>query len=264
MLENKVVWVTGASSGIGEALAYELNKLGAKLILSARRVKELKRVSDNCINKASPIHILPLDLVAHDTFEEKAQQALQLFGGIDILINNGGVACRMPASKTTLDIDKRVMNINYFGNIALTKTLLPHFTAKKAGHIVTVSSLTGHYGTQLRSSYAASKHALHGFYESLRSEVWKDNIKVTIACPGFVSTQILKQTITTSENNEQYMQANNPRISAQDCAKIMVNAIIKGKEEVFVFASFRERASILIKHWFPSLFSYFIKRIDVG
>ncbi len=159
-LSGKVIWITGASSGIGEALTYELVRKGAKLILSARRKEELERVKGNCTAEAQPfIRLLPLDLSEPSTLKLSAEAAIQLFGHIDILINNGGISQRSLAKDTTLDVDRRIMEVDYFGSLALTKHILPHFLKRKAGHFVTITSVMGKIGTPYRTGYAAAKHA---------------------------------------------------------------------------------------------------------
>src|SRR5688572_929881 len=179
-LKNKVIWLTGASSGIGEALAYELANKGAKLILSARRKEELERVKSNCNEAArKDIRILPLDLAQAESLEGATQAAIQLFGHVDILINNGGISQRSLVQESTMDVYRRLMEVNFFGALALTKYILPHFVSRKQGHIATLSSVAGKYGTPYRSGYAASKHALHGFFDAVRAEHFKDNVTFT-------------------------------------------------------------------------------------
>ena len=194
---NKVIWLTGASSGIGEALAYQLSKKGARLILSSRRKEELERVKGNCPSHSQPgISIIPLDLEQPDTLEVSTQAAIQIFGHVDMLINNGGVSQRSFIADTSLAVYRRLMEVNYFGAIALTKHLLPHFIHRKQGHFVNITSLTAKFGTPYRSGYAASKHALHGFFEALRAEHHKDNIKVSMICPGFIRTSLTLSALT--------------------------------------------------------------------
>jgi short-subunit dehydrogenase len=163
-LNNKVIWITGASSGIGEALAYALSAKGARLILSSRRKEELERVKGNCPSAVQPrIRTLPLDLEKPDTLQLSTEAAIQIFGHVDVLINNGGITQRSLTEEAAMAVYRRLMEVNYFGPIALTKFLLPHFVKRKKGHFVTVTSLTGKFGTPYRSGYAAAKHALHGF-----------------------------------------------------------------------------------------------------
>jgi short-subunit dehydrogenase len=238
-IRNKVIWLTGASSGIGEALAYALAQKGAKLILSARRKDELERVKGNCAPVTQPdVRILPLDLSQSETLKLSTEAAVQIFGHIDILINNGGISQRSFAKDTIIDVDRRIMEVNYFGAVAITKYLLPHFLKRKSGHFVTVSSLTGIFGTPYRSGYAASKHALHGFFDSLRAELYKDvknAILVTMICPGFIRTPITLSAVTGDGTPLGKMdEAQFKGKPAEWCAEKIVSAIERKKEEVYI------------------------------
>src|SRR5687768_2410700 len=143
-LTNKVIWITGASSGLGEALTYALIKKNARVIISARREGELERVKASCGEEAqSNVRTLPLDLSRSDTLESTTNHALKLFGGVDILINNAGIGQRSLIHETPLLLDRQLMEVNYFGTIALTKHILAHFVERRQGHYVTISSLTG-------------------------------------------------------------------------------------------------------------------------
>ena len=156
-LKGKVIWLTGATSGIGEALAYELARRKVKLILSARRKEELERVKGNCHPLAQPdIRILPLDLSESTTLQLITEAAVHLFGHVDILINNAGISQRSLAKDTGLNVDRKIMEVDYFGTIALSKSLLPHFLMRKGGHYVTVSSVMGIIGTPYRSGCSSS------------------------------------------------------------------------------------------------------------
>ena len=188
---GKIVWITGASSGIGKALALELSKQEAKIILSSRKKEDLELVKQQCKN-VNDVKIITLDLEDYNNLQPKVDAAIALFGKIDILVNNGGISQRSFAKDTLISVDKRIMDINYLGTVALSKALLPHFIENKMGHFVVTTSIVGKIGTPLRSSYAASKHALHGFFDSLRAEHHNDNIAVTLVCPGFVNTNISK------------------------------------------------------------------------
>jgi len=265
-LSNKVIWLTGASSGIGEAVAYELAKLGAKLILSARRKDELERVKGNCLPKSQPhIRLLPIDLSESATLSVSVEAAIQIFGHIDMLINNAGISQRSLANETGLEIDRRIMEVDYFGTIALTKYLLPHFLKRKSGHYVTVSSVMGKFGTPYRSGYAAAKHALHGFFDSLRAEVWKENknISVTLICPGWIRTNITMHALTGSGGKLNQMDPSTSRgMDANLFAKKMVRAIEKKKEEVYIGGS-KEVFAIYLKRFWPGLFSRIIRKAKV-
>lgn len=263
LLKNRVVWLTGASSGIGEALTYELTRKGAKVIISARRKEELEKVKGNCPASAQPnVRILPLDLSAMNTLKLSVNAAVQTFGHIDILINNGGIGQRSLAKDTTLDVDRRIMEVNYFGAVTLTKYLLPYFLKQGGGQFVVVSSLTGKFGTPYRSGYAASKHALHGFFDSLRAEVWKENIKVTIIAPGFIRTPLTLSALKGDGSPLNKMdEAQYKGKPVKWCAKKIVRAIEKQKEEVYMGG--REVLGVYIKRFFPKFFSDIIKRAKV-
>lgn len=262
-LNNRVIWLTGASSGIGEALTYELAKKGAKLILSARRKEELEKVKGNCIPGSQPnIRILPIDLASPNTLQLSVEAAVQTFGHIDILINNGGISQRSFAKDTLLEVDRRIMEVNYFGAVGLTKYLLPYFIKQGGGHFVVISSLTGKFGTPYRSGYAASKHALHGFYDSLRAELWKEKINVTMVAPGFIHTPITLSALTGDGKPLNKMdEAQYRGKPVKWCASKIVKAIEKQKEEVYIGG--REVYGVYIKRFFPSLFSKIIRKARV-
>lgn len=259
---NKVVWITGASSGIGKALAIELSNLNAKLILSSRKKDDLEQVKKECKNQ-SKVEILVLDLEDYTSLESKADFAIAFFGTVDILVNNGGISQRSLTKNTTLSVDKRIMDINYLGTIALTKAILPYFIEKKSGHLVTTTSIVGKIGTPLRSSYAASKHALHGFFDSLRAEVYDNNITVTLVCPGFVTTNVSLNALTGDGSPQQKMDtATKNGIAPTHFAKLMVKAIKNKKEEVYI-AGFKEKLAVFVKRLYPKLLSKMIRKLSV-
>lgn len=187
--DEKVVWITGASSGIGAALAKIYAEKGAKLILSSRRVPDLEKVKSECPNSEN-VKILPIDLNDFDKAAVEVQKAFDFFGTIDVLINNAGVSQRSLIADTQFDVFKKLIEIDYLGTVALSRALLPFFIKQGGGHYVVVSSVMGKYGSPFRSGYAAAKHALHGFFDVMRMEHQKDNIYVTMICPGFVRTPI--------------------------------------------------------------------------
>jgi len=259
---NKVIWVTGASSGIGKALALELSKKGAKLIISSRREQQLLEVQKECANP-DLVKIITLDLEDYKNLESKAGVAILAFGGLDILVNNGGISQRSLASETTIDIDERLMAINYLGSVALTKAVLPHFIEKKKGHFVTITSIVGKIGTPLRSTYAASKHALHGFFDSLRAENHQHNIAVTLVCPGFVNTNVSMNALTADGTPQQNMdKATANGIAPERFAKLMVKAIGAKKEEAYI-AGAKEKLGVYVKRFFPSIFSIRVRKLSV-
>ena len=231
---NKVVWITGASSGIGKHLAIELSQQNAKLILSSRNVEALKAVKTLC-KHPEQIQLVTLDLEDYTNLNAKVEEAIACYNTIDILVNNGGISQRALAKDTTITVDKRILDINYLGTIALTKALLPHFITKQSGHIVATTSIVGKIGTPLRSSYAASKHALHGFFDSLRAEVHNDNIAVTLVCPGYVKTNVSINALTGNGTAQNAMdKATQNGITPEHFAKLMAKAIHKKKQEVYI------------------------------
>jgi dehydrogenase/reductase SDR family protein 7B len=260
--QNKVIWITGASSGIGRALAIELSNQDALLIISARSKVALEVVKKSCKNPSN-VWVLPLDLEVHSSFIKITATAIQIFGRIDILVNNGGISQRSLAIETNISVDKRIMEVNYTGTVALTKTILPHFIENKKGQFVVTTSMVGLIGTPLRSSYAASKHALHGFFDSLRAEVYDYNIAVTLICPGFVSTNISMNALTGDGTSQQKMDtATANGISPERFAKLMAKAIYSKKEETYI-AGFKEKLGVYVKRWFPRVFSVMIRKLKV-
>lgn len=261
-LKNKVIWVTGASSGIGEATTKELSKMGCKLIISSRNKSTLETVKNDCKHPEN-IKILPLDLEQYELLEPIVEKAIQLFGTIDILINNGGISQRDLAENTLLEVDKKMMNINYFGTVALTKALLPHFIKKQSGHFVVITSIVGKVATPVRSSYSASKHALHGFFDSLRAEVHKYNINVSLILPGYIKTQISMNALIGDGSKQNKMDvATANGILPHVFAKTMIRAIQRKKREV-VIGGLKETASIYLKRISPGLLAKFVRKVNV-
>jgi short-subunit dehydrogenase len=249
---NKTVWITGASSGIGEALAHAFAKAGARLILSARNAAELQRVAQACARPDTIVQ--PLDLADHASLPGIVQQVVAQAGQVDILVNNGGVSQRSLAKDTDFEVDKKLVNVNLLGTICLTKALLPHFLRRKSGHYVTITSLTGKFGTPLRSTYAAAKHGLHGFFDSLRAEVWRDGVQVTLVCPGFISTNVSRNALTGDGSPQGSMDhATRAGVSPESLADAILDAVGKGKYEIY-FGK-REVWGVYIKRFFPTLFA---------
>jgi dehydrogenase/reductase SDR family protein 7 len=249
-INNKVVWITGASSGIGEALAYELSQRNCKLILSARNIEKLEAVKLKCVN--SEVVVLPFDLADFDNAKNHVAIALSFFGRIDILINNGGVSQRSLISETDFEVDKKLIEVDYLGTVALSKALLPHFIQNQKGHFVTISSLMGKFGSPYRSGYCGAKHALHGFFDVLRMEHQKDNIDVTLICPGFVQTGVANNALTAdgSKQNKDDAATSNGMNVAQ-FAKKLIKAVEANKFEVYIGG--KEVLGVYLKRFFPKL-----------
>ena len=188
-----------------------------------------------------------------------------MFGKIDMLINNGGVSQRSLAKETSIEVDRKLMEVDYFGTIALTKYLLPHLLRQKFGHIVVVSSVMGIIGTPYRSGYAAAKHALHGFFDSLRAEVWKDckNIYITIVCPGWIKTNVTMNALKGDGTNLNEMDRTTAAgLKPSDFARTMLRAIQSKKEEVYI-GGFKEVMAVYLKRFLPRLFSKVVRKAKV-
>jgi short-subunit dehydrogenase len=258
---NKVIWITGASSGIGKGLAKALSTQNCKLILSSRNANDLELVKDLC-NSTDTIKILPFDLALYGNMNVVVKDALNCFGRIDILINNGGISQRSLIIDTDILVDKTLMEIDYLGTVALSKALLPHFIEKKNGHYVTVSSLMGKFSSPYRSGYCGAKHALHGFFDALRMEHDKDQIKVTMICPGFVNTDIAKNSLIGdgSQLNHQDVATQNGLSVEVFCAR-MLNAIKNEKFEAYIGK--KEVLGVYLKRFFPKLLHRFVLKSQV-
>ena len=258
-LKDQVIWITGASSGIGEALAYKMSARGAKLILSSRRIAELERVKNNC---AHPGHvaILPLDLTDSTNLEVKVPIAIALFGHIDIMVHNGGISQRALVSETGIAVHREVMELNYFSYIILTKALLPHFMERRSGYFVVTSSVMGKIGTPMRAAYAAAKHALHGYFDCLRAEVGKHGIKVTILTPGYIHTPI-----SVISGDGSFLSSKSEQInggfSADKAARQIIKAMQNETYEPYIGKFLgEERLALFVKRFMPGLFTRLIPR----
>ena len=229
---NKIVWITGASSGIGAELAKIYSHRGIKLILSSRNVRALERVKSECYYPEN-IKILPIDLNDFYAAPDLVKKAYNIYGRIDILINNAGVSQRSLIVDTQFDVLKKLIEINYLGTVALSRALLPFFLKQGFGHYVVVSSVMGKYGSPFRSGYSAAKHALHGFFDVMRMEHQKDNINVTIICPGFVRTPIAMNSLKGDGSVLGVDDlATRKGLKVEDFARKMVRSVDQKKWEV--------------------------------
>ncbi len=256
-LAGQVVWITGSSSGIGRALALQFSRARAKVIISARDRAALAAVARECAD-SSTVRLLPLDLADLASLPAAAAEAEGLFGRVDVMVHNAGVAHRDRIVDTPLAIDQQLMAVNYFGAVALTKALLPAMLARRDGHFVVISSLSGQYGGPLLSAYAAPKHALHGFFESLRAEVHDLGIRVTIVVPGFIRTPITEHALTASGRQfGKMLQVHAEGMPAERCASRIVDAVARGKEELLV--GNLEIATVYLHRWFPRLMARVVR-----
>ncbi|MFV8323291.1 SDR family oxidoreductase [Flavobacterium sp. LB3P21] len=259
-INGKIVWITGASSGIGEALAYELATRNCKLILSARNIKALEDVKSKC--STAEVVILPFDLSDFDNAKNQVENAIAAFGKIDILVNNGGVSQRSLIADTDFEVDKKLIEVDYLGTVALSKALLPHFIKNKKGHFVTITSLMGKFGSPYRSGYCGAKHALHGFFDVLRMEHQKDNINVTLICPGFIQTNVAKNALTadgSKQNTDDEATLNGMPVAI--FVKKLIKAVESNTFEVYIGG--KEVLGVYLKRFFPNLLHRFVLQSKV-
>lgn len=260
-MNDKVIWITGASSGIGKSLALHMGGRGARLILSSRNAERLKEVR-NALPHPEKAAILPMDLESWTEFPRLATKAIQLFGHVDVLVNNAGLSQRSLIADTGMEVYEKLMKVNYLGTVALSRALLPHFTERKTGHFAVVTSLMGRFGSPLRSGYCGAKHALHGFFDVLRMEHEKDGIHVTMVCPGFVQTDVARNALTGDGSPQQQQDtATAAGMDPDRFARKMAKAIEKKKWEVYIGG--REVSGIYLKRFFPKLLHRVVLRSNV-
>lgn len=251
--KGKTVWITGASSGFGEALAKAFSEQGAKLILSARRVEALNQIKTEIGENA---YVLPLDQEKPEEFKAKTQEALQAFGTIDILINNGGIAQRSMALQTTLAIERRIFEVDFFSYVELTRCLLPHFIEKKSGQIVVVSGALARIHLPGRTAYCGAKAALHGYFGSLRNEVGRYGVDITLLVPGAMATPLVQHALTaTGEATGATGGATGTGFPVAEAAHQALEAIDQKRYEVFIGKKDKTAFMMCLARHFPTFFT---------
>ena len=266
MYENKVVWITGASSGIGRSLAKQFAERGAKLILSARREDELIKTQKLCedvgLSKSDSL-ILPLDVTDKESIEKSVLQAMTLDGRIDVLINNAGISQRSLFLETSMETYRTLFEVDFFGQVALTKAVIPIMLKQGSGHVAVTSSVAGKIGVPLRTGYCAVKHAVMGFFDSLRTEMAPHNIDVTTITPGFIKTDISKNAIAgdgSAFGKEDTSITGG--MDVEDCAKTILKGLSKGNPEIAVGEG-KEMFILRLKRFFPNTtFKFMAKQLD--
>ncbi|XP_063235766.1 dehydrogenase/reductase SDR family member 7 isoform X2 [Bacillus rossius redtenbacheri] len=240
-MRGQVVWVTGASSGIGEHLAVDLARHGAKLVLSARREDQLDRVKDKCLEgspvlRSEDVLVLPLDVTKFDTHQAAFDKVINHFGCLDVLVSNAGRSQRCAWEEAELEVDRRVLELNVLAVVSLTRVALRYFLRRGGGHVAVTSSLAGVEGVPFSCSYTGSKHALHGYFNSLRNEKMGSNLTVTILCPGPVFTNFLSESFT-GKVDQKFGESARPtdkRMSAERCAHLCAVALANKLDEVWM------------------------------
>ena len=256
MFTNQVVWITGASSGIGEALALQFAAAGARLVLSSRRQEQLERVRQRCLEAGSDpgnTLVLPLDVTDTDSMPAAVNRVLETFGRIDMLINNAGISQRERCVDTDMAVYRRLLEVDVLGQIALTKAVLPVMLEQRSGHIAVTSSVAGKVGAPFRTGYCAAKHAVMGFFDALRAEVAQHGIRVTTITPGYVRTDIsvnaLRGDGSTFGTVDREVAGG---MDADRCAEIILKGFRKGTPEIAVGQGMEMKA-LWLKRFFPRL-----------
>lgn len=262
MFAGKVVWITGASSGIGEELAYQLAAQQARLILSARRIDELERVQQKCRLSTPDVAILPLDLALNDTLPAKAKEAEAIFGRIDMLVNNGGISQRDRMMNTIPDAESRIMQLNFTSVITLTRAVLPGMMARGEGRIVLMSSVAGKIGVPNRTTYCASKHAIIGYFDALRAELAIDKhpIHIHIMIGGYIKTNISLNAVKGDGTSQGVMDPGQANGLPVDVAvRKLLSGIKRDNAEIYIGG--KELLMVSIRNSFPWLYRFLITRV---
>jgi short-subunit dehydrogenase len=262
-LQGKVVWITGASRGIGAALAEEFARKGARLVLSAPagEVAGLEQTRQRC---ASPPrhHLIPFDLTRPEEIAAAHHGALELAGRIDILVNNAGMTHRSRLLDTSLDVDRRIMEVNYFGPVALTKLVVPEMIRRGGGQVVAIASVLGLIATPQRSAYIAAKHAVNGFFEALRTETAEQGIDVTLVFPGFVNTEISAHALTGDGGTHGRQDPGQASAMSPEALARRVVAGVSAREPRLLIAG-KEKLLVYLGRFSPALVSQVVRRVAV-
>lgn len=264
MFAKKAIWITGASSGIGEALALEFIKEQAKLILSARRQDELERVKAACVAAgadADTILVLPLDVTDEAAMPKVVDAAKAFTGRIDMLINNAGISQRSLCVDTDMATYRRLFEVDVFGQIALTKLVLPIMLDQGSGHLAVTASVAGKIGVAQRTGYCAAKHAMMGFFDALRAEVSRQGVRVTTITPGFIRTNIAKHAL--KGDGSEFAKVDQNIAGGMDvtaCARMIMKGFRSGKKEIPVGEG-REMNALWVKRFFPSFLFKMVEKM---
>ncbi|MCC5939106.1 MAG: SDR family oxidoreductase [Lunatimonas sp.] len=250
-LKDKVVIVTGATSGIGKACAFAFGKAGAKVVITGRSQARLDNSLIQLQQAGIDVYGVMADAAKREENERVAQEAIHHFGRIDVLINNAGISMRALFEELDLSVFHQVMDTNFWSSVYLTKACLPEILKRK-GSIIAVSSINGFRGTPARTAYTASKFAMNGFFESLRTEVMKRGVHVLVACPGFTASNIRNKALTADGSAQQESPRDETKMmSAEEVAQAILAATLKRKRDL-VLTKEGKLAHFLNK-WVPGI-----------
>lgn len=258
-LKNKTIWITGASDGIGKELAYQLAREGAKIVLTARSQDKLEAIKKDLHGQGH--QVLPMDLLKTAAIPDTVQHLLS-HTDVDVVIHSAGISQRSLVKDTSVEVDRRIMELDYFSIVYITKALLPHFIKKQSGCIVALSSIAGKLGTPMRSAYCAAKHALQGFMDSLRAEVHNDHIEVLVVTPGSIKTNISVNAVEGDGSKHGVTDAAIANgMSVEDCASQIISGIKNNKQEILI-AKGKERLATYVKRFFPKLIFKMVRSVQ--
>ena len=257
---KKTVWITGASSGIGKELARKFSSKGANIVLSSRNVSELNILKNEIKSTNNKVVIEPIDLEKQDEFKGIVEKVVSEFGTIDLLINNGGISQRSLVENTPMSVDRKLMEVNFFGTVALTKEVLPYMIKQGFGQISVVTSIVGKFGFPLRSAYSASKHALQGFFETLRSEIQGKGVKVSIIIPGRIKTNISLGAIVSDGSSYGKIDSGQEEgMGVEDDADKIYRGRKNEKKEIL--GGNKELLLVYIRRFFPFIYYKIVSKI---
>ncbi|MFD1002334.1 SDR family oxidoreductase [Ohtaekwangia kribbensis] len=250
-MKNKVVIITGGSSGIGKAMAEKFGREGSKILITGRNKEELAKATEELRQNGITVQSFQADVSVEEDNRKMAEEAIKHYGTIDVLINNAGISMRALFSEVDIAVVKKVMDINFYGVLYATKYCLPEIT-KNNGSIVGISSIAGFRGLPGRTGYSASKFALNGFLEVLRTELLKTGVHVLTACPGFTASNIRKRSLTKDGSQ----QGESPRqeekmMTAEECAEHIYNATVKRKRTLVLTT--QGKLAVFLNKWLPGL-----------
>lgn len=257
---NKTVWITGASSGIGEALARGFFQRGATLFLTSRSADKLKSISDGfeSVRKGS-CYVVPCDVTKSEDIDRAVETIRTHVQRLDVLVNNAGVSQRSLALETSQEVERQLFEVNYFSAVAIAHAVVPWMISQGGGHLAVVSSMAGKFGFRMRSTYCASKHALHGYFETLRAETSRNRIHITLIVPGRIRTGISVHAVTADGTPHGKLDRGQEKgIAVEKCADIIIRAIANRRKEVFIGRM--ELVLLAIKRLFPPLYYYIVNR----
>jgi len=250
-MKNKVVIVTGASSGIGKALVMELMSMNAIVVMASRNKAMLDEIISNVTINHENILAIETDVTNEEDCKRLIELTINKYGRLDVLINNAGISMRALFDEVSIDVIKKVMDVNFWGTVNCTKYALPHILKSK-GSVVGVSSIAGYKGLPGRTGYSASKFAMQGFLEVLRIENIKKGLHVLIACPGFTASNIRKVALSKDGSQQGETPLDESKLmSAEEVSKKIVNAIIKRKNSVIMTS--QGKMTVLLNKFFPKL-----------